>query len=230
METFRKILKARGSTKKGPSGPKNFYDYQKYKTLTRLEKEESDQEYVEEEKIDQNESSDHDDVQVKVKPRKRKKKKSSQSTPPKKAKTDPPILKRLDELNSPKQLSRRTQKVFDELIELSEKDGMEFGKLLGYLGRRYYSNEHNPSRFNKQKAQIFDDIYQEKDPYEMKKLTPKQGVYLKKQLDIGRRRYVNLRKFLDPYVHLPNSDESMKMKLSQVLFLCLMEFGGLYPN
>ena len=76
METFRKILKARGSTKKGPSGPKNFYDYQKYKTLTRLEKEESDQEYVEEEKIDQNESSDHDDVQVKVKPRKRKKKKN----------------------------------------------------------------------------------------------------------------------------------------------------------
>ena len=32
------------------------------------------------------------------------KKKSSQSTPPKIAKTDPPILKRFDELNSPKQL------------------------------------------------------------------------------------------------------------------------------
>ena len=60
------------------------------------------------------------------------------------------------------------------------------------MGRRYYQNGKS-SHFDKSKAKIFDDIYNKKDPYEKKNLSPKQGVYLMKNLDIGRRKYTTLR-------------------------------------
>ena len=62
------------------------------------------------------------------------------------------------------------------------------------------------SHFDKKKAQIFDDLVNQKDPYEKKRLSSKQGVYLMKSLDIGRIKYTNLRQFLDPYISLPSTD------------------------
>ena len=140
------------------------------------------------------EKANDSDPDYKIRPPKKRKKKGR----PKK-----PKLK-LDEC-SPQQLRKRTKPFFDKIVAECEKENIEFSKFLAYMGRRYYQ-DGSSTHYSKEKGQIFDSIYQDKDPYEQKKLSPKQGVFLKKNLDIGRRRYTELRKFLNPYVHLPGTD------------------------
>ena len=54
---------------------------------------------------------------------------------------------------------------------------------------------------------MFDDIFKEKNLYEYKRLLPKQGLWVMSRMKIGKGLYTQLRMFLDPYVHLPNTDE-----------------------
>ena len=163
------------------------------------------------------ETSDSDDE--KPSPSKKRKLRKKRGRPPKKlGDTDsPPTLKTM---------GRRTKKFFDEMIDKCEKEDMEFDKFCAYMCRRYYSNGKS-THSDPKKAQIFDDIFNGKDPYEKQKLSPKQGVYLKKELDIGRRRYINLRKFLNPYIHLPNTDE-LREEENSIRPSCIKVLGGLW--
>ena len=103
-------------------------------------------------------------------------------------------------------MRKRTKPFFDSIIAECENQDIDFGKFLAYMGRRYYQ-DGTSSHFDSEKAKVFDNIYQGKNPYDNKKLSAQQGVFLKKSLDIGRRRYTVLRKFLNPYVHLPKNED-----------------------
>ena len=103
------------------------------------------------------------------------------------------------------QLRRRTQKAYDKLVEYCKKEGMDLFKLLAYFGRRFYLTVG--SDYNLEKGTMFDDIFKGKDLYEYKRLLPKQGLWIMSRMKIGKTPYTQLRMFLDPYVHLPNTDD-----------------------
>ena len=113
----------------------------------------------------------------------------------------------LRELDSIRQLRRRTQKAFDWLISYCEEEGIDFFKLLAYFGRRFYLNSNNVSDYNLEKGTMFDDIFKGKNLYEYKRLLPKQGLWVMSRMKLGKGPYTQLRMFLDPYVHLPNTDD-----------------------
>ena len=100
---------------------------------------------------------------------------------------------------------RRTKKTFDLLVSECEKEDIDFDVFLAHLGRRYYSNGKS-SNFDKSKVEMFDHIINKKDPFSVQKLSGKEGLYIMESLEIGHRRYTNLRKFLEPHCHLPNTD------------------------
>ena len=126
---------------------------------------------------------------------------SEVSEPPKKKGRRPDLLENLEIC----QLRRRTQKAYEWLMSYSKKEGMDFFKLLAYFGRRFYLT--TGSDYNLEKGTMFDDIFKGNNLYEYKRLLPKQGLWVMSRMKIGRTPYTQLRMFLDPYVHLPNTDE-----------------------
>ena len=65
---------------------------------------------------------------------------------------------------SDKQKGRRTKRIFDQMVKECEQQNMEFSTFLGYLGRRYYSNSLS-SHFDKEKEDMYNDIYKGKNPF-----------------------------------------------------------------
>ena len=88
-----------------------FYELSKYSVLTRIEKITCDDEWV---NLDESE-------------------------PPKKRGRPNRPSKQLGSLKSLKYMRKRTKPVFDSIVQECEKEQIDFGLFLAFMGRRYYS-------------------------------------------------------------------------------------------
>ena len=67
---------------------------------------------------------------------------------------------------------------------------------------------------NREKGKMFEQIFNGKNPFEYVDVSPRDGLYLQTSLDIGKTKYLSLRKFLlDNYdISLPNTDKVRDFK------------------
>ena len=67
---------------------------------------------------------------------------------------------------------------------------------------------------NREKGKMFEQIFNGKNPFEYVDVSPRDGLYLQTSLDIGKTKYLNLRKFwLDYYnISLPNTNKVRDFK------------------
>ena len=67
---------------------------------------------------------------------------------------------------------------------------------------------------NREKGKMFEQIFKGKNPFEYVDVSPRDGLYLQTSLDIGKTKYLSLRKFLlDNYdISLPNTDKVRDFK------------------
>ena len=86
--------------------------------------------------------------------------------------------------------------------------------LLSLIGKNYYYT--HGVHYNYKYAKIFEQIYERKDPFEKRQMTDLQGLYLQEAFQLGKLRFSSLKRFLDPFVNVPNSTYVRNLKKSIV--------------
>ena len=106
---------------------------------------------------------------------------------------------------SDRQQTRRMKPVLETLEQFCSDEKIDMYSLLGLAGRKYFST--SGENYDYDKAKVFNEIYEGKDPLEKKSLTIEEASFLRESLEIGDQKYKNMKSFLKPYVHLPNTDK-----------------------
>ena len=86
------------------------------------------------------------------------------------------------------QMRDRLRPIISQLENICSAEKITMNLLLGLVGRSYYLNNHT-DHYNYEMGNIFQQIYDGKDPYEFKSLSVDQGIYLLEKLEIGKTRY-----------------------------------------
>ena len=165
---------------KGVSNIKGtFYDSSKYSLLTKVIPDESNANIstdIFDEKMDTDQSDCED------------------THPPRKKGRPFKSVKTFLELTSSDRKRKRSQDIYDKMLNFCDTEKLNLDQFLAYIGRRYYLSP-GPD-FNKEKGQVFNELFNGKEFAYRKSLSPKQGKYLHDSLALGRDKYQVLRKFL----------------------------------
>ena len=113
----------------------------------------------------------------------------------------------------PRQMRDRSSEIYNEIVQFCKANGQEIDKFLSFQGRRYYLDKSS-EYMNREKGKMFEQIFKGKNPFEYVDVSPRDGLYLQTSLDIGKTKYLNLRKFwLDYYnISLPNTNKVRDFK------------------
>ena len=111
---------------------------------------------------------------------------------------------------SERQKTRRMKHVLETLEEICVDEKIDMYRLLGLAGKKYFST--SGQNYDYEKAKVFNELYEGNDPFESKALTVEEASYLKSSLELGDLKYKNMKSFLKPYIHLPNTDKLRDLK------------------
>ena len=75
-------------------------------------------------------------------------------------------------------------------------------KTLVYILRKFYWNSEDKETYDYKKGLFYDNIYNDRNPLQVKTLPIEECVYLYEILETGKERYTNLVHKLSPYLHL----------------------------
>ena len=111
-----------------------------------------------------------------------------------------------------RQLNNRTKDIKSSVSEFCSSEKVPIDKVLGIIGTSHYLS-NGPNR-DQAKGEMFQQIAQGKDPFEKKKMSVDQGVYVQDSLGIGRTRYVDHANFLKQFdLKCPNPANIRKRRL-----------------
>ena len=92
------------------------------------------------------------------------------------------------------------------LEKLCNEEDIDFDKLIGLAGRKWYQNS-NSDHYNYEKGQMFNEIYEGKNPFSRNELSVEKSSHIKETLELGRQKYKNLRNFVKDHVKLASPDK-----------------------
>ena len=107
---------------------------------------------------------------------------------------------------SGKQQARRMKPILDYLGKVCEEEHIEFDKLIGLAGRKWYHNNKS-NHYDHQKGEIFNQIFEGKNPFANNELSVEESSHIKETLELGREKFKNLRNSLKDYVKLSSPDK-----------------------
>ena len=113
----------------------------------------------------------------------------------------------------PRQMRDRSAEIYNDMVQFCKANGQELDQFLSFQGKRYYLDKSS-EYMNREKGKMFEQIFKGKNPFEYVDVSPRDGLYLQTSLDIGKTKYLSLRKFLlDNYdISLPNTDKVRDFK------------------
>ena len=90
---------------------------------------------------------------------------------------------------------KRSQDVFDKVLNFCDSEKMPLDQFLAFIGCRYYLSS-GPD-YNREKRNVFNELFKGKEFAYRKSLISKQGKYLHDSLALGREKYQTLKNFLN---------------------------------
>ena len=116
-----------------------------------------------------------------------------------------------------RRMKDRSKKIFQQMLDFCNEEGMNMWQFLGIQGKRHYSDKSNREEYSLEKGKMFQAIAEGRTPFEYQHLQAKAGLYLQTSLAIGRTKYLNLRQFLVPHdINLPNTKKVSEYKTELV--------------
>ena len=118
---------------------------------------------------------------------------------------------------SDRQQTRRMKHVVDTLEQFCAEEQIDMYRLLGLAGRKHFAT--SGQNFDYGKAKVFDQIFDNKDPFEKHSLTIEEASFLRESLELGDLKYKNMKTFLKPHLNLPNTDKLRNLRNELGIYL-----------
>ena len=111
--------------------------------------------------------------------------------------------------------SAKTDKLkplYEYILKFCGTEKVDIEPLLTFLLRKFFWNSNDPETYDFQKGQIYHDLFNQNDSYNVPSLSVEESDYILENLDIGFTQYDNLARKLRPYVKFASADKVRKLR------------------